>query len=403
VKTLIHTMYYLPDFGSAPVLMDELARGLAAAGHEVEVVTTLPRTRGEEFRGLFSSTRVEGGAVVKRLWANSAAHPLARLLAWNLYTAGALLNLRRVRRGDVMFLRTPPLQLGVPALFAKVLRGARVVVSVQDIHPDLAIESGILKNPAGIRFAKALEKWVYGLADRIVVISDGFARNLRAKGVPAAKIEVLPNWVDTDVLRPGPKDNPVARRHGLDRRFVVMYSGTISISSNRALEQALEAAALLAGDREVLFVVVGEGLKKQALRDKAAALGLTNVLFLPFVPYPELPDLLASSDVLLVPLDRAKSDLSVPSKLYTFLAAGRPVLGLAAPDSEVARLLRENDCGVDAPPDDPAAIAAAVKALAQAPEKRRALGANARDYVVRGFAKDKILRSYDALLRSVVS
>jgi len=121
------------------------------------------------------------------------------------------------------------------------------------------------------------------------------------------------------------------------------------------------------------------------------------------VPYPELPDLLASSDVLLVPLDRAKSDLSVPSKLYTFLAAGRPVLGLAAPDSEVARLLRENDCGVDAPPDDPAAIAAAVKALAQAPEKRRALGANARDYVVRGFAKDKILRSYDALLRSVVS
>jgi colanic acid biosynthesis glycosyl transferase WcaI len=403
VKTLIHTMYYLPDFGSAPVLMDELARGLAAAGHEVEVVTTLPRTRGEEFRGLFSSTRVEGGAVVKRLWANSAAHPLARLLAWNLYTAGALLNLRRVRRGDVMFLRTPPLQLGVPALFAKVLRGARVVVNVQDIHPDLAIESGILKNPAGIRFAKALEKWVYGLADRIVVISDGFARNLRAKGVPAAKIEVLPNWVDTDVLRPGPKDNPVARRHGLDRRFVVMYSGTISISSNRALEQALEAAALLAGDREVLFVVVGEGLKKQALRDKAAALGLTNVLFLPFVPYPELPDLLASSDVLLVPLDRAKSDLSVPSKLYTFLAAGRPVLGLAAPDSEVARLLRENDCGVDAPPDDPAAIAAAVKALARAPEKRRALGANARDYVVRGFAKDKILRSYDALLRSVVS
>ena len=403
MKIFIHTMYYLPDFGSAPVLMDELARALAAAGHEVEVVTTLPRTRGAAFRGLFYSRRVEGGVVVKRMWTNSSAHPLARLLAWNIYTAGALLNLLAVRRGDVLFLRTPPLQLGVPAFFAKALRGARVVVNVQDIHPDLAIESGILTNPAAIRFAKALEKWVYGLADTIAVISDGFARNLRAKGVPDGKLAVLPNWVDTDVLAPGPKDNPVSRRLGLDGKFVVMYSGTISISSNRALERALEAAALLAGDREVVFVLVGEGSKKDSLVAKASALGLANAVFLPFVPYAELASLLAASDVLLVPLDRDKSDLSVPSKLYTFMAAGRPILGLASPDSEVAVLLRENDCGLAVAPDDPAAIASAVRALKDSPERRRALGGRARDLAVRRFAKDTVLRSYDALLRSVVS
>ncbi len=403
MKIIIHTMYYLPDFGSAPILMDELARALAGAGHEVEVVTTLPRTRGEEFRGLVYSRRVEGGVVVKRLWTNGSASPLARLLAWNIYTAGALINQLAVRRADVLFLRTPPLQLGVPALFAKVLRGARVVVNVQDIHPDLAIESGILRNRAGIRFAKGLEKWVYGLADTIAVISDGFARNLRSKGVPEAKLAVLPNWVDTDLLKPGPKDNPVSRRYGLDGKFVVMYSGTISISSHRALERALEAAALLAGDREILLVVVGEGLKKGSLRAKADALGLANAVFLPFVPYPELPDLLASSDVLLVPLDRDKSDLSVPSKLYSFMAAGRPILGLASPDSEVAALLHGQDCGLSVSPDDPAAIAAAVRTLKGSTELRLALGANAREYVVRRFAKDAILRSYDALLSSVVS
>jgi colanic acid biosynthesis glycosyl transferase WcaI len=403
MRIVIHTMYYRPDFGSAPVLMDELAQTLAAAGHEVEVVTTLPRTRGPEFRGLVYSRRVEGRVVVKRLWTNAAPHPLARLLAWNIYTAGALLNLLGVRRGDVLFLRTPPLQLGLPAFFAKSLRGAKVLVNVQDIHPDLAIESGILRNPAAVRFAKALERWVYGLADRIVVISEGFARNLRAKGVPGGRIDVVPNWVDTDFLRPGPRDNAVSRRSGLDGRFVVMYAGTISISSNRALERTLEAAALLASDREVLFVVVGEGLKKASLAAKAAALGLTNALFLPFVPYAELPDLLASSDVLLVPLDGGKSELSVPSKLYSFMAAGRPILGLAAPGSEVAELLRENDCGLAAPPDDAAAIAAAVQALKNAPERRRALGANARGYAVRRFAKSAVLGSYDTLLRSVVS
>jgi len=403
MKIFIHTMYYLPDFGSAPILMDELAGYLAAAGHEVEVVTTMPRTRVPEFRGLFYSRRKERGFVVKRFWTNRAPFPLGRLLAWNIYTAGALLNLLSVRKGDILFLRTPPLQLGVPAFWAKAVRGARVLVNVQDIHPDLAIQSGILKNPAGIRFAKALEKRVYGLADRIAVISDGFARNLREKGVPAGKVEVLPNWVDTDFLKPGPKDNPVSRRHGLHDKFVVMYSGTVSISSNRTLECVLEAAKLLAGSPDIIFVIVGEGLKKEALRKKAASLGLRNAAFLPFQPYRDLPDLLASADVLLVPLDKEKSQLSVPSKLYTFMAAGRPILGLAEPDSEVAILLCEKECGLAVPPDEAAAVAEAVRTLERSPEKRRLLGGNAREYVVRQFAKDKILGSYDKLLRSMVS
>jgi colanic acid biosynthesis glycosyl transferase WcaI len=403
MKIFLHTMYYLPDFGSAPVLMDELAGYLAAAGHEVEVVTTLPRKRTAAFRGLAYSRRASGRLVIKRFWTNATPHPLGRLLAWNIYTAGAMLNLLSLRKGDVLFLRTPPLQLGVPAFFAKAVRGARVLVNVQDIHPDLAIESGILTSPAGIRFARALERWVYGLADKIAVISDGFARNLRAKGVPEGKLEVLPNWVDTDVLRPLPKDNPVSRRLGLHDKFVVMYSGTVSISSNLALEQVLEAAKLLTGDAEILFVIVGDGLKKSALQAKAVSLGLRNTAFLPFQPYPDLPALLAASDVLLVPLDKDKSRLSVPSKLYTFMAAGRPVLGLTTPDSEVAAILREADCGPAVPPDDAAAVAAAVLALARSPERRREQGGNARDYVVRRFAKAGILRSYEELLISMVS
>ena len=404
MKIFLHTMYYLPDFGSAPVLMDELARALAEAGHEVEVVTTLPRDRGRDFRGLVYSRRRTGRLTVKRFWTNTGSGPLGRLLAWNVYTAGALLNVLTVRKGDVLVLRTPPLQLGLPAFFAKTLRGAEVLVNVQDIHPDLAIESGILRHPAGIRFAKALEKWVYGLAGRIAVISDGFARNLRRKGVPEGKLAVLPNWVDTDVLAPRPKDNPVSRRLGLDGRFVVMYSGTLSISSDRTLGRALEAAALLADVPGLVLALVGEGLRKEALREKAAALGLANVRFLPFVPYAELADLLAAADVLLVPLDRSKSDLSVPSKLYTFMAAGRPILGLAAPGSEVAAVLGEHDCGLAAPPDDAAAVAAAVRALAAAsPERRRELGANARAYAVRHVSRRTVLARYDALLRSMVS
>ena len=401
MKISLHTMYFLPDFGSAPILMNELACHLAGRGHDVEVVTTFPRTASAAFERRIYSRRRTDGFVVKRFWTTKAPHPLGRLAAWNTYAAGALLNLPSLGRGDVFFLRTPPLQLGLPAFGAKRLRGARVLLNVQDIHPDLAIEAGLLRNPAGIRFGRALEQWVYGVADRIAVISPGFRENLLAKGVPAAKLKVLPNWVDTDFLRPLDKDNSVSRRFGLDRKFVLLYSGTISISSDLALERVLEAARLLAPERDVLFVIAGEGLRKPALQVRARSLGLPNVAFLPFQPYADLPFLLASADVLLVPLDSRKSRLSVPSKLYNFLAAGRPVLGLADRSSEVASLLEERGCGVAVAPDEPAAIAEAVLALRRSADARRTFASNARAYVVEYFAKDKILGSYASLIETL--
>ena len=216
-------------------------------------------------------------------------------------------------------------------------------------------------------------------------------------------------------VMPALRTRPVL--HGKLVRPLFSFSGWLGLSSilyavtssmdrlviGRALERVLEAAKLLAGDPDILFVIVGEGLKKEALRKKAASLGLRNAAFLPFQPYRDLPDLLASADVLLVPLDKEKSQLSVPSKLYTFMAAGRPILGLAEPDSEVANLLREKECGLAVPPDEAAAVAEAVRTLERSPEKRRLLGGNAREHVVRQFAKDKILGSYDKLLRSMVS
>ncbi len=398
MKISIHSMYFLPDFGSAPILINELASSLAARGHQVEVVATIPRLRPADMRGLLYSRRVENGFVVKRFWTNATPHPLGRLLAWNVYTLGTLLNLAALGKGDVVFLRTPPLQLGFTGLWARALRGARILLNVQDIHPDLSIESGILKNPAAIAFAKGLEKWVYGISDRIVVISDGFKRNLLAKGVSAAKMSVIPNWVDTDILRPLDKDNPLSRRHGLADRFVVMYSGTISISSDIALGRVLEAARLLEDDPEIRFVIVGEGLRKEAVQKRAAALGVKNVLFLPFQPYADLPRLLSSADVLLVPLDKEKSHMSVPSKLYNFMAAGRPVLGLATPESEVAAVILGTRSGLVAQPDDPEKVADAVRALKSDAGARARMGSAARRYVVDNFARERILDEYERII-----
>ena len=402
MRVFIHTMYFLPEFGSAPILMNELAAFLSARGHEVHVVTTIPRPpHSRKYKGRLKAVESRNGFMVTRFLTNFTVHHIGRLVAWSVYTLMTILNLGRVRKGDVLFLRLPPLQLGVTGIIAGKLRKAKVILNVQDIHPDLSIESGLLRNPRIIRMALRFEKWIYDGVPRILVISEGFKKNLVDKGVDEAKIKILPNWVDTDFLKPLDRDNPWARGHGLDGRFVVMYSGTISISSIRTLETILDSARLLADDPEVLFVIVGEGLKRKELLDKARCLQLDNVLFLPFQPYADLPSLLASSDVLLVPLDKEKSLLSVPSKLYNFMAAGRPIMGLAHSDSEVRALIEQTGCGVCLSPQDTEGIVSAVRRLKRADGDRLSMGKNARRYAEANYSLKHVLSQMESLLLSL--
>lgn len=403
MKISMLTMYYLPDFGSAPILMNELASYLARCGHQVRVMTTLPRKRATGMSRTFFSRETKAGFSVERFWTNKGEHPLHRLLAWNIFSASAAFRLLTAQKGEILFLRTPPLQLGFSAFWAKILRQARIVVNVQDIHPDLAIEAGILKNRFGIKLAKALEKWVYRIADRIVVISQGFYRNLLAKGVPPEKMVIIPNWVDTEFISPRPKDSSLSRKLGLCDKFVVMYTGTISISSQAAMEIVLEAARLLDSQKDILFVIVGEGLKKPALATRAKELGLSNIKFLPFQPYSELPELLGASDILLVPLDQEKAALSLPSKLYNCMAASRPVIGLASPDSDVAQLISSTGCGVVVDPGDVISIVERVLWIKKESQSARKMAEQGRAYVEENFSRQLVLEKYNSLLGELIS
>lgn len=395
-------MYYLPEFGSAPILMKELASFLSSRGHDVEVVTTIPRPpHHKDFRGRIYQKELENGINIKRFRTNFTVHHIGRLIAWSIYTGFSILNLLNVKKGDVLFLRLPPLQLGVAGFIAKKLRGAKILLSVQDIHPDLSIESGLLKKPWAIRLAKRFEKWIYRNSDEIVVISEGFKQNLEEKNVSSARIKVIPNWVDTEILKPFPKKNPLSQKLSLDKNFVVMYSGTISLSSYLSLGKVFEAASVLKNEIGLSFVIVGEGLKKPDLVQKAKKLELENVIFLPFQPYEDLPNLLAASDVLLVPLDKEKTQLSVPSKLYNYIAAGRPILGLTDSASEVAGIIKEAKCGLSADPDDVNMIVKHILDMKNSPENCKKFGKNARQHCIEFYSKDKVLRMYESSINSL--
>lgn len=401
MKILIHTMYFLPEFGSAPILMNELASYFASKGYKVEVITTIPRQRSAKYKGRFYINEYINGFRVKRFWTNTGSGSISRLLAWSIYTLWSIFNILTIHKGDIVFLRLPPLQLGVTGWLATRLKGAKVVLNVQDIHPDLAIESGILRNPIAIKWAKALEKWIYKHSECIVVISDGFKKNLMGKGVPEERIYTIPNWVDVNFIRPLPKDNDVSKRLALEKKFTVMYAGTITLSSFISLEKVIDVAYLLRNDDNILFAIVGDGIKKDILIEKVQDLRISNVKFIPFQPQDDLPYLLAGSDVLLVPHDSDKSQLSVPSKLYNFMATGRPILGLAHEDSETAKVINESQCGVCVTPENIGEITKAIIMLKNSKILRHTFGDNGRQYAEKHFAKERILDTYERLMLSL--
>lgn len=398
----IHTMYYLPEFGSSSILMSELAAYLYLKGYRVEIITTMPRkVTDNKYRGRVFSIEHTPAFDIKRFWVSSASGPLGRLIAWTIYGIFSAGNVLFTAKKEISFLRLPPLQLGLSGILAKKLKGSKLIVNVQDIHPDLAIESGILKNRFLIKIAYSFERWVYSYADLIIVISEGFKNNLLKKGVNADKIRVIPNWVDTEFIRPLAKDNYVSEKLSIKGKFVIMYAGTISISSILSLSLLLDVAALLKEYDDILFVIVGEGLKKNSLVEKAKKMKLDNVLFTSFLPYEDIPFLFACADLLLVPIDVNKSELSVPSKLYNCMASGRPVFCLAPRNSEIYSFVKDSGCGVSVEPGDTEKIKDTILELKESPDYRSKMGESGRNYVCENFSKDRILRIYEDTLKEV--
>ena len=403
MRILILTTYYPPDSAANGVLMKQLAVDLKGRGHEIEVVTSVPHYDGdrirEGYRGRLGRRDLEDGVGVRRLYLfvprkkNWLFGRALNYLTWNLLSAAACLL---GPRPDVIFVPSPPLTNGLVGFAAGRLRRAPFVYNVQDVYPDIAVRLGVLRSRRSIAFFRRMEKFVYAKAAAVSVISEGFRYNLLAKGVPPGKIEVIPNFADTGLIRPLLRRNAFSAAHGLDDRFVVLFAGNIGLS--QGLEHVLEAARRLAGHPEILFLIVGAGAAKPGLVDLAARLGLPNVRFLPFQPYQDIPEMYAASDAGLVPLKRGFTGESVPSKVLSILAAARPLIASVDEGSETWRLAREAGCGLCVPPEDPAALTGAVLDLAGDRERGLRMGAAGRDVVERRYSRPAAATKYEELL-----
>jgi colanic acid biosynthesis glycosyl transferase WcaI len=326
-------------------------------------------------------------------------HRLVSYLSFNaLATVAGLLERRHF---DVILAPNASFFTGASAFVCGAARRIPFVYNVQDLYPATFVAAGQLRNRPAIAALERIERTMYRLAAHVSVITPCFRDHLVGLGVPEGKVSVIPNFVDTDFIRPLPRDNAFGRRHGLEGRFVVTHAGNMGYVYD--LDTMLEAAALLADLPEVLFLIVGDGVAKPALQRRAENLGLDNVRFLPFQPLEDLPELRAASDVHVSLYRWGSARYSMPSKVYEIMSCERPLLASADPGSDVWQLAEGEGFGVCVEPQNPRALADAVRALARDPEMRAQMGRRGRAAAERAYSRQAVGRQYAALLENLVA
>lgn len=404
MHVLILTTVYPPEVRSSAQIMFQLAESIKNGGHTVTVITAVPPHRDDQTRRLmdrFFCKEDQDGVTVIRISTlpthRTRTPALLRGTGQLLNAAAYFLAACFVPKPHVSLAYSPPLTLGIAGYLLKVTRHVPHVFNVQDLVPQYAIDLGILRSKLMIGIVKAIEHFVYKRVDAITVHSQGNKDYVVGEGVDSGKVHVIPNWVDTSVLTPSPKQNDFRARHNLNDKFVVLFAGVLGFAQD--VDTIIDSAANLADKEDIVFLIVGEGVEKDRLVRKTAALNLVNVRFLPFVDKDAYPKVVAASDLCLATLQKTLLCPVVPSKILGYMAAGRPVVASFPLGGDAPAVIRNADCGICVDPGDPGQLSRAVLRVYESRAAATAWGNNGRQFVVEHHDREKCFQQYNHLFR----
>jgi colanic acid biosynthesis glycosyl transferase WcaI len=405
MKILVISQYYDPEPLPKPA---QLARALAQKGHDVTVITGFPNyPYGKLYDGYkirFWEKMESGGIRVFRvpLFPDHSRSIIRRFLNYVSFSVtSAIAGIVLGRRMDVMVVFHPPLTMGVTAWVVSKLRDIPYVYCISDLWPELMIASGVLSNQSIIRALFAMESFVYEKATIVAPVSSGMSDRLLQKGVTQNKLEILTDWANEEIFYPVSPDYELRKRLGIGNDFTIMFAGQLGIA--QGLDTLLDATYLLKGSIPLNVVIVGDGIEKERLMNKATDYGLDNVYFVGRFPEKDMPKLYALADGMLVHL--AASDvfsMSVPSKIYSYMACGRPVLAAVA--GTTAEIVTTFRCGVICEPGNPSEMAESIRALSLlSPQSRESMGANGREAFLMNYSVECGVDEYERVLLRLAS
>lgn len=386
MRILFVTQIFPPEMGALPNRLYPFVRQLVARGHKVSVATGMPNyPRGvvfPEYRGKRSMREEVNGHTIFRKASYTAPRNQSKwsqLRNYLSFVPAAFNAGIRAGKLDLVFVTSPPLFSVIPAIFLARLRRARLVLDVRDLWPDeLLTYGGFREGSIPVLALRVIERWAYRNAHSIGATTQAIIDVLVERGVPREKTFLLPNGADLELFGPLPSENPIASEYNFGDRFVVMYSGLFGIK--HSLEVLLEAAEKLRDRKDIVFFLLGNGARKDALVSQTREMKLENVIFGDERIVSEVPSLLARADVCFAAVRPEQYPRKVISvKLFEYMACEKPVVG--ALSGESARILEESGGGIVVPPGDGSATAEAILTLCQDPARRTAMGTAGRRYV----------------------
>ena len=398
LKVLLFTPYYYPDFGPSAPIYTDLCEDLHKMGCNVTVVTAFPHYSEAQLaqnphRPLFTHEVYNGVNIVRcYVYSVSKATTWKRMIYHGSFNLFSTLASLRVKNPDIILADAPMLWSGLSLVVKAIWAKVPFIYIIHDIYPDVLVRLGVLTNPKLIALIDRIERAFYVRASGISVLSQGFKENLLRKSIPSEKIAVIPACVDANFFRPLPRENELRRTLHLGDKFVFLYAGNIGYS--QGLDSVLSAAQDLKETSDILFLFVGEGATKENLLGEASRKGLTNVKFIPFVPREQVPLLYGLADVCLVSLKQGLVVESVPSKTYTIMASGRPILASVDKNTEAARLVKVSGCGLLVEPGNPRAITDSLLSLYRNERLRSQMGNCGREYAFNHYRREIAAKEY---------
>jgi glycosyltransferase involved in cell wall biosynthesis len=380
----------------------EFARRWVEQGHQVTIVTSASRLPPSFSNRLFSTGEIDGIRIrsVRVSYSNYMGYA-RRILSFGIFMLGATWLAATAGKHDVVLATSTPLTAGIPGFVASRLLRVPFVFEVRDLWPEAAIQMGAIRRHSLLgRAAKGLERFLYRRATEVVALSPGMAEGVRAEGVEAERVHVIPNSSDLDLFSPGPKDPGLVDEFDLSGKFVVGYAGAIG-PSNALEDNVPEAARALqaAGRDDVVFLIGGEGKSLPTLRERTRS--MPNVRFVGSLPKEQVPRLTRTSDALMVLFaDKPILATNSPNKFFDGLASGKPVI--VNSDGWTRTIVELERCGLYFPAGEGKALADLIVRLADDRALCAEMGTRAREVAENRFARDLLAEQLLKVLASAI-
>lgn len=410
MKALIYSAYYEPEVAASLYLSTDLYEDIANSGIEVTLYVPIP-TRGvsKEERKIYSTKKkfeeqCDGKFHIKRVMLpregkNSIKRAIRYILMNVIFVFKSISE-----NPDFIFVQSTPPTQGAMAAVIKKAKKIPLIYNLQDIFPDSLVGSGMTKKGSFIfKAGRIIENFTYRNCDSIIVISNDMKNNIIEKGVPQKKITVVNNWVDSSIIHPIEKENNyLYEKYKINpNKFTVVYAGNLGYAQN--INIILQAAKLLEDHENIQFLIFGKGNQETEYKREAMTLNLTNLSFFPIQPYSEVSYVYSLADASVVPCKKGFGGSAMPSKIWSIMATGTPVLASFDRETELENMILKEKVGLFSDADNVNALVCNILKLVGNSELKKNMGLNARKYVIDNLARKICTDKYINVIQKVVS